>query len=247
MSDEIPEIETLVLSDNLGQKKGIIKIGEIRDLINQNYEELSTTINNLQTTVGSFDNIVTLDGTQTITGTKTFTTTIAGSISGNAATATQLATSRTFRTNLASTSTASFNGTANVTPGVTGTLPLTNGGTGATTAANALTNLGAVAISGSRGALAGYETVNSTSSALTVDASTQDGCLVTGAVTITVSNGDSGYVWTKTIGISNASASVSLGGSWNWMGGSAPTITANGVLVVHWCSTFGIANFVSPS
>lgn len=56
-----------------------------------------------------------------------------GSCTGNAATATKLATARTMRTDLASTSTASFNGTANITPGVTGTLPVANGGTGKTT------------------------------------------------------------------------------------------------------------------
>lgn len=54
-------------------------------------------------------------------------------ITGNAGTATKLATSRTIRTNLASTSTASFNGTANIDPGVTGVLPITNGGTGCST------------------------------------------------------------------------------------------------------------------
>jgi hypothetical protein len=53
-------------------------------------------------------------------------------ISGNAATATKLQTSRTIRTNLASTSTASFDGSANITPGVTGTLGVANGGTGVT-------------------------------------------------------------------------------------------------------------------
>ena len=59
-----------------------------------------------------------------------------GSLSGNASTATKLATARTIRTNLASTSTASFDGSSNITPGVTGTLPVANGGTGATSLAN---------------------------------------------------------------------------------------------------------------
>ena len=63
-------------------------------------------------------------------------------VSGNAGSATKLATARTIRTNLASTSTASFNGTANVTPGVTGTLPIANGGTGATTIADVLSTFG---------------------------------------------------------------------------------------------------------
>ena len=69
--------------------------------------------------------------------------TFVGSLSGNAATATKLATARTIQTNLASTSSASFDGSANITPGVTGTLPIANGGTGATNASTARDNLGA--------------------------------------------------------------------------------------------------------
>lgn len=69
--------------------------------------------------------------------------TFVGSLNGNAATATKLATARTIQTNLASTSSASFDGSANITPGITGTLPITNGGTGATTASAARDNLGA--------------------------------------------------------------------------------------------------------
>ena len=104
-----------------------------------------------------------------------------------------------------------------------------------------------IKISGSRGNVGGYENLQSQSSALTVSNTTRDGCCITGAVKITVNNGSSGQTWTKTIGITNASATVTLGSSWKWVGGSAPTIAANGVLVVHWCGTFGIANFVSPS
>lgn len=104
-----------------------------------------------------------------------------------------------------------------------------------------------IKISGSRGNVGGYENLQSQSTALTVSNTTRDGCCITGAVKITVSNGASGQTWTKTIGITNASATVTLGSSWKWVGGSAPTIAANGVLVVHWCGTFGIANFVSPS
>lgn len=63
------------------------------------------------------------------------------SVTGNAGTATKLATARTIRTNLASTAAASFNGSANVTPGVTGMLPVANGGTGGSTASSAANNL----------------------------------------------------------------------------------------------------------
>lgn len=84
------------------------------------------------TTTSYFDSGVTLNPS---------TNTIATNISGNAATATQLATARTIQTNLGSTSPTSFNGTANITPGVTGTLSVANGGTGATTASGARTTL----------------------------------------------------------------------------------------------------------
>lgn len=66
-----------------------------------------------------------------------------GNNTGNAATATVLATPRTIQTNLASTTAVSFNGSADITPGVTGVLPVANGGTGASTAPTARTNLGA--------------------------------------------------------------------------------------------------------
>lgn len=62
-------------------------------------------------------------------------------VSGNAGSATKLATARSIRTNLASTTAASFNGTADVTPGITGTLPISHGGTGATTAIAANYNI----------------------------------------------------------------------------------------------------------
>ena len=52
------------------------------------------------------------------------------SVSGNAGTATKLATARKINVNLASTSAASFDGTADVTSGVTGILPVERGGTG---------------------------------------------------------------------------------------------------------------------
>lgn len=105
----------------------------------------------------------------------------------------------------------------------------------------------AIGKTGNRNALAGYEDLQSQSTALTVNATTQDSCCVTGAVQITVSNGSSGTAWTKTVGITNASATVSLGSSWDWVNGESPTISANGVLVLHWCGTFGVANFVSTT
>lgn len=69
-----------------------------------------------------------------------------GSSTGQAPSATKLATARELRTDLGSTSAATFDGGADVTFGVTGTLPVDHGGTGATTAADARTALGAASI-----------------------------------------------------------------------------------------------------
>ena len=55
-----------------------------------------------------------------------------GSCTGNAGTATKLATARTILVNLGATAAASFDGSANITPGVSGTLPVARGGTGRT-------------------------------------------------------------------------------------------------------------------
>lgn len=162
----------------------------------------------------------------------------------NAATATKLKTARNLKVNLASTANDQFDGSGDATAiGVSGTLPIDNGGTGRTDGHAPKDIL----MSGNRGTLAGYEGLRSTSDALTVNSSTRDSYAVTGAVTITVSNGAANQAWTKTIGITNASAKVSLGSSWKWIGGSAPTISANGVLVVHWCGTFGLASFAANS
>lgn len=68
------------------------------------------------------------------------------SVTGNAGTATKLATPRTLQTNLASSTGASFDGSADASPGVTGVLGVANGGTGATTAAAALAALGGVSL-----------------------------------------------------------------------------------------------------
>lgn len=99
--------------------------------------------------------------------------------------------------------------------------------------------------SGSRGTLAGYNTPASSSAAITINASSNDDTIVTAAVAVTVSNGSSGQTWTKTVALQNASATVTLGSSWKWVGGSAPTIKAKSILVVKWCGTFGLANLVA--
>lgn len=98
---------------------------------------------------------------------------------------------------------------------------------------------------GSRGSLAGYETPVVTSNAVTIDQSSNDVTQVTGAVVVTVSNGSSKTAWTKLVGLTNASATISLGTNWRWAGGEVPTVFVNSVLVLHWCSSFGIANLIA--
>lgn len=94
--------------------------------------------------------------------------------------------------------------------------------------------------SGSRGQLAGYET---SGTATTINASSPDSNQ-TGS-NITVSNGTADTSWTKIVRVT-AAVTVTLGSSWVWQGGSAPTIAAGGVLVCCWCGSGGIVSFVSP-
>lgn len=98
--------------------------------------------------------------------------------------------------------------------------------------------------SGNRGALAGYETVAVSSSAVTINASYNDTTQVTGAVAVTVEPGAEGTSWTKTVSLVNASATITLGDSWVWSGGEAPTVSENAVLVLHWCNDIGVANLL---
>lgn len=110
---------------------------------------------------------------------------------------------------------------------------------------SALANL--VPKTSSRGELAGYETPLVQATALTINGDSRDSNLVTGAVAITVSNGVTSQSWTKTVALSNASATISLGSNWKWVGGTAPSVSANCVVVLHWCNSFGIANLAATS
>lgn len=110
---------------------------------------------------------------------------------------------------------------------------------------SALTNL--VPKTGSRGALAGYETPLVQATDLTINGDSRDSNLVTGAFAIMVSNGAASQSWTKTVALSSASATITLGSSWKWVGGTAPPVSANCVVVLHWCNSFGIAKLVATS
>lgn len=103
-----------------------------------------------------------------------------------------------------------------------------------------------VAISGSRGNLAGYESTQTVTS-LTVTNSTRDSIVWNGTGTITVNNGSSGQAWIKVVMLQKAPSSVSLGTNWAWVGGSAPTLSVNGTLVFAWNGIKGVANFLAVS
>lgn len=98
-----------------------------------------------------------------------------------------------------------------------------------------------ISLSGSRGTLAGYENTTVTDSALTINQNSPDSQQVTSAVAITVSNGTADTSWTKKVSIKNASATISLGSSWSWAGGSQPTLTAPSLLVLSWDNDVGFA------
>lgn len=114
----------------------------------------------------------------------------------------------------------------------------------AKTAGTADTATDAVKKSGNRAALAGFETIGSSAAAVTIDASSPDDQVVTGAVAVTVSNGAAGQTWQKNVGITNAGASVAPGNQWKWAGGKAPEMKANSLLVCKWLGTFGILSLV---
>lgn len=114
----------------------------------------------------------------------------------------------------------------------------------ATTANSANTAADAVKKAGNRSALAGFETIASGASAITINATSADDQVLTGAVAITVANGSAGQTWQKNVGITNAGASVAPGNLWKWAGGKAPEMKANSLLVCKWLGTFGILSLV---
>lgn len=100
--------------------------------------------------------------------------------------------------------------------------------------------------SGNRGNLAGYEnTLELTSLSVTQD--TQDSVYYNSTSAITCNDGTAGTSWIKVVTLGQVPSSVTLGSSWAWVGGSAPTLVANGTLVFSWQNTRGLANFLSPS
>ena len=146
-------------------------------------------------------------------------------VGGTAASASKLATAHSFSITGAVIGTAvSFDGTGDVAINATSATDATK-----------------IALSGSRGTLAGYENTSVTASALTVTQNSPDSQQVTAAVQITVNNGSAKTAWVKKISIKNTGVSIALGSAWSWVGGSQPTVTAPSLLVLSWDNDCGLA------
>ena len=133
---------------------------------------------NNQVAIGGSGKFTTLDTTQTITGTKTFSNTITGSISGNAGTATTLATAR----NINGTS---FNGSSSITTANWGTARnITIGSTtrsvnGSAAYSWSLADIGAAATSHSHGNITNAGAIGSTANLPLI--TTTSGVVTTGS------------------------------------------------------------------
>lgn len=125
--------------------------------------------------------------------------------------------------------------------GVSGGSTTINGVSGLQDALDAKINL-----IGSRGQLAGYEAC-STVTSLTLTDTSADSNDYNSTAAITVNDGTAGMCWTKTIKLSQVPSAVNFGSNWNWVGGSAPTMVVNGLLVCTWQNNHGLINFLSPS
>ena len=99
---------------------------------------------------------------------------------------------------------------------------------------------------GARGQLAGYESITEDTQNLTITASSPDDQITSGTVTVSAISTDN-ISWTKTVLLTGASPQVSLDPSWAWVGGSAPTLTQYGLLVLAKRNGVGIANFIGQS
>lgn len=187
----------------------------------------------------------------TLTGNLTAPTFI-GNLTGTASEATHAASAdtATSATSATSATTATSAGklttpvTIGISGAVTGTATSFDGSANITINATAAKDSSKIALSGSRGKLAGYETVTSTG-AVTINDSSGDDIVASGAVTVAALSSGT-QCWTKTVLLTAASPTVTLGSGWSWVGSdSAPTFSQNGMLVLARRGNKGIANFLS--
>lgn len=104
--------------------------------------------------------------------------------------------------------------------------------------------------SGARGVLAGYENTVELGSTYnwTLSQDRPDSMYWTSSVdALTIQDGITNTCWTKTVKLDAVPTTVTFGSNWNWVGGSAPTMVVNGLLVCTWQNNHGLINFLSPS
>ena len=116
-----------------------------------------------------------------------------------------------------------------------------NGQTGDVTIATADTR---IPLSGDRGTLAGYNVPQTKTNVIIISGNSNDDTIVSGAADVTVNNGTSSQTWAKTVALTSASTTVTLDDKWKWVGGNAPSVSANSILVLKWIGSFGLANLV---
>lgn len=168
-------------------------------------------------------------GVPTATGTS-----LAVSITGNAATATKATTAGSATT--ATTATTANKTAAALSLQLNGGTAVTFDGSSAKSVNVTPSAISAIPLSGSRGTLAGYETVGSDT---TISQTSADSVETSSAVT--VNNGTAGTSWTKIVHLTSSSPSVTLGSNWKWQGGSQGTMNSGCFLILGWCGSAGIA------
>ena len=105
----------------------------------------------------------------------------------------------------------------------------------------------AIKLSGNRTILAGYEFVSSTKESVNINELSNDDtiCYGSGALMITVINGVANQTWQKNIAITNPNAMIYPDTKWKWVGGKAPELKVNSILVCKWMSTFGVLSLIT--
>lgn len=105
---------------------------------------------------------------------------------------------------------------------------------------------GLIKKSGNRGSIGGYNTPSVLATTISINEDSNDDIQYTSSEpsSIDVVNGSAGTSWVKTVSMTTDTASVTLGTAWKWIGGEAPTIVPNCVLVFYWNNSFGIANLL---
>ena len=89
------------------------------------------------------------------------------------------------------------------------------------------------------------ETADNTDSSDSADNTDNTETTTPTSYSITISNGTANTAWTKCIKLEDSTSTISFGDAWSWVGGDAPELVDNCLLVAKWCGDFGLANVIS--